>query len=942
MNYGHLFLLGMFAGPSCATPQNPIPPVPWEHEQSDLAPDPRVHYGALDNGLRFAWASHPEPQHRAWLRLHVDVGSLAEEEGERGVAHFLEHMAFNGSENFPAGELIPWFQEHGMAFGADSNAHTSFSETVYQLDLPQADAASLQEGLTVLSDFAGRLLLEGDEIEAEKGVVDAEDRERDSASMRVMLEDLARRFGGTRYAERLPIGTKEDRDSFTAESVRRFWKRWYRPDRMTLVLVGDLGDLDPTSLIQNAFADLTNPPTPPSEEPAIGQPQQWQHDFALMEEEVPFVTITLEKILPWQDRAFNRTRLTNQVPLDYANRMLNQRLTEMVKKEDTPFVSASVSWGPSLKAFEGPSLRISCEPARWQEALAAAEQELRRALTHGFLDEELMEARARGLRRLREAVARQPKASSLGLAESLVAAAENRFIPISANLRLEILEPEVSALTPQDCLASLQSKWKPGEWSLHLFGNVDLGENSEEQLAAALARSRDQVVAPFARASAGKFAYSAVGEAAPILETIRNEEFDFSSVLFANSVRVHLKPTDFRENQVLVHCELGEGRLSLDNQKTPLSWVADQVFASGGLEEHSIEDLQRLLAGRLANFGFSVGDDRFLLEGTTSGEDLQLQCELLCAAIAHPGFREEGLVPLHRMIPQVFANLRTQLGGPMGLEFMPALWREDPRVGLPAQEDLLAITMADIRAWLGPLLSEAPLEVTIVGDFGLEEAKEIVAKTFGKLSKRRPLKEWPERLQWPECATDLHMVRTIETRIPKSLVVVAWPMPDGKDATRATALQVLESVVSDRLRERLREELGATYSPATQGAFSSVYPGRGVLFAQAFAEPGRAQEVLDSTLRVMNDFAEEGASQEEIQRALEPLRKRLRDAQRMNGFWVSVLSESVRNPESLVDLREAENRLNAIQPDSLAPFLPLLRENLAATLLVHPQTESDE
>ena len=230
-------------------------PRAWSHETSDIPVDPRIKFGHFDNGLRWAWASNAEPKERCYLRLHVDVGSLTEEEHERGMAHFLEHMAFNGSKNFAAGTLIEWFQEHGMSFGADLNAHTAFSETVYKLDLPQNDAETIREGLTVLRDFADGMILAAEEVEAEKGVIDGEQRERDSAGFRVMEKELDIVFVGTRVGERLPIGLKEVRDKFSAESVRAFYERWYRPENMTLVAVGDFDVTNPPLVLSKRLTD---------------------------------------------------------------------------------------------------------------------------------------------------------------------------------------------------------------------------------------------------------------------------------------------------------------------------------------------------------------------------------------------------------------------------------------------------------------------------------------------------------------------------------------------------------------------------------------------------------------------------------------------------------------------------------------------------------------
>ncbi|MCB9915081.1 MAG: insulinase family protein [Planctomycetes bacterium] len=251
-----------------AAPREAGTAAPWPQATSDVPVDPRVHFGHLDNGLRYAWANNAEPKERVYVRLHVDAGSFAERDDEVGMAHFLEHMAFNGSRHFAAGTLIEWFQEHGMSFGADTNAHTAFSETVYKLDLPNRDETTLREGLTVLRDFADGLTLADEEVQNEKGVIDGEERERDSAGFRTFRKVFEKLYAGTTPPNRLPIGTKPVRDAFTAESVRAFYTNWYRPENMTLVVVGDLRDYDPLPLITELFGDMQGPARPSRSSPA--------------------------------------------------------------------------------------------------------------------------------------------------------------------------------------------------------------------------------------------------------------------------------------------------------------------------------------------------------------------------------------------------------------------------------------------------------------------------------------------------------------------------------------------------------------------------------------------------------------------------------------------------------------------------------------------------
>ncbi len=235
-----LLAFAPFSTPQVSTPQAPTGARAWEHQTSDIPVDPRIHFGALANGLRYAWMDNSEPKQRCYLRLHVDVGSLAESDAERGMAHYLEHMAFNGSKRFPAGSLVEWFQRHGMSFGADTNASTGFSQTIYQLDLPVSDEKTIVEGLQVMRDYADGLLIEPKEVDFERGVIDGEERERDSAGMRVLKETLRLQMSGTKVAERLPIGIKAARDKLDAPALRKFYSTWYRPDNMTLLVIGDL------------------------------------------------------------------------------------------------------------------------------------------------------------------------------------------------------------------------------------------------------------------------------------------------------------------------------------------------------------------------------------------------------------------------------------------------------------------------------------------------------------------------------------------------------------------------------------------------------------------------------------------------------------------------------------------------------------------------------
>lgn len=916
-----------------------VEPRAWAHESSDVPVDPRIRFGSFANGMRWAWADNGEPKDRCYLRLHVDVGSMAETDSELGMAHFLEHMAFNGSANFPPGTLIVWFQKHGMSFGADTNAHTSFGETVYKLDLPKSDRESILDGLTVMRDFADGMTIADRDVQGEKGVIDGEQRERDSAGFRVMKKQLEVMFAGTRLKDRLPIGTKEVRDTFTQESVRAFYERWYRPDNMTLVAVGDFGDLDPVELFREKFADMQTPATPRLEEPAKGSATKFDHVFSIYEHEIPSVEISIGRLKPWTFEPVTKANMVKDLPLSYARRMLNLRFSELAKQPSAPFVSASASGAQMLEVFDGEALTINATPENWKAALAAGEQELRRALEHGFQQSELDEVRTNALRGLDEAVEREATQSSRAILNRILSAAENPTVPIDASTRRTIVKPAVEALTVDACLAALRKAWSEGELSISTTGNLDLGADAAEQLRAAYAASRSVEVAPPEAKSTEAFAYGS-DDATPgkIAERRHVEDLDFEMVRFENGVALNVKKTDFQEKQILVNVSFGEGELTADPaQLAALSFVGPAVMNGGGLAAHSNDDLRRLLAGKQVGVGFGVGSDRFSLGGATTAEDLKLELELAAAHLTAPGWREESLTQLRRQVPMLFAGLQFQHSGPVQKEFLPALHGGDPRFGLPEQETLLSLGPDDVKAWLEPVLADAPIEITLVGDLDVDAAIDLVARTFGTLPKRRAWKDWAAHRKAPAVKSGVSQTHEITTQVPKSLVIVAYPTNDGIDMARRRSFNMLNGVVRDRLRVEVRERLGAAYSPGSVAQSDPARPGVGMLMMQAMADPEKVEELVDAFLAVGDSLATDGVTQEEVDRLREPILKGRRDGLRTNGFWMTILSRAQSDPAHLPAMRAADDFYANFGPKDLTPLAQqYLGRDKASILIVNP------
>jgi zinc protease len=922
---------------------------PWEHTSSDIPVDPRIHFGSLANGMRFAWADNSEPQERVYLRMHVDAGSFAETDAEHGMAHFLEHMAFNGSEHFEAGTLIEWFQEHGMSFGADTNAHTTFSETVYKLDLPDRDEGTIREGLVVLRDFAGGLLLADEEVQNEKGVIDSEERERDSAQYRVFLQRLDEQYAGTLYSTRMPIGTKEVRDEFNARNVRAFYEKWYRPENITLVIVGDLRERNPEALVAEVFGDFAGPGTPVAAEPDRGTPPTGERFFFIPEPEIPVAVISIAELKPFVDRPDTIAQRQKNMARQIAHAILNIRFEEAVKEEGTPLVNARLGGAGGLEIFEGGELTVVSTPDKWQDAMTAGIVELRTALQFGYQQAELDEVRAEILRGLDEAVKREATVPSAALFGRLVTTAELGGTPTDAATNREILRPALEALTVEACLEALREDWEGGELCCYALGALELSDPEAQLRATHAAAFEAELVAPEVIETSA-FAYASdparIGEIAN-RETI--EDLGLTTVEFENGVRLNLLVTDFAERQILVHARLGGGELALADDALPVAEIGGEVFGGGGLEAHSIDELRRILAGKQVSVGMAVEPDHFRFGGATTGEDLLLEFELICAQIEHPGYRSEALVVLRQELPLVFEQYRHTPAGPTIFEFLPEVLLGDPRatiLGLDhgsSLEELMAVEMDEVRGVFAPAFEGAPLEITAVGDLDLEETIALAARTFGVLPKRRPAVGTTPAVDGAHIATGIHVESSIETRDTKAVLLMLFPTGDGLNIARRRHIQFLGQIVDDRLRLVVREELGAAYSPFAFAQASRIFPGLGAVMVQAACEPSETEQLIAACRRVATDLQENGVTEEEVKRLSEPLLNQLRDARRNNAYWVGVLAEAQGRPESLDELRSVVEFYETLDAEALSEVAgEVMDPERASTLVVVPAGAAEE
>ena len=883
------FLL-LTLGGTTALPAGKANPAPWPHKGSDIAVDPDVRFGALDNGLRYAIRRNAEPPGRVSLRLRIAAGSLHEAEDQRGVAHFLEHMVFNGSRNFPDVEnLLGRMQRLGIAFGAHANAYTSFDETVYMLDLPNLEKDTLKLGFEVMRDFGDGALLATKEIDKERGVILSEKRSRDSVEMRLMEQQFEFLLPDSLITHRFPIGTEKvikeaKRDRFTS-----FYKDYYVPTNMTFIVVGDIDPDVYEKRILKTFASMKNP-TEQGGDPEMGTiPGGFGFQAAIFsDKEVKSDDLSLGFVQKYEaspDRA--ATRVT-RMPLRVANSIIGRRFDILAKKEGSPIASGSAGRFEWFNAIEFGSIDVTAVEGKWRDAVPVVEQELRRALEYGFTQSELDEMKAHILNRAEQAVKRADTRQSASLAMELVSSISSGRVFTDPGESLRITKMALKALTLEKCHQALQSFWKNRDLTITLTSKA-APEDGTKILTALYKKSQAAKVDPPEKKDDVTFAYTDFGKAGTVTSRREIKDLGITQLILSNNTRINLKHTDFQKNSISVHARFGNGKLTQPTDKPSLDMFSSILLNAGGLGKHSADDLKRITAGRNVGGSLGVDEDAFTMDGRTTEEDLEMQLQLLCASITDPGYREEALRQFRKMLPMISSQLKFTISGAMA-EMQEWARGGDGRFAKPDPEVLAKYTADDVKAWIVDELKDSYLEISLVGDFDIEKTIPFILRTVGALPTRsstRPALGKERLLKTPQLPATRKFTYT--SKIPQAASLVGWRIPAVKeDIGELRRLNVLAAILDDRLRTKLREELGATYSPQAHANASMVFD-YGNLMAMSIGAPEDVEKVTALIHEMGIELGAKGVTQDELDRALKPILSNLEKTLRNNGYWLNTV-----------------------------------------------------
>jgi zinc protease len=591
--------------------------------------------------------------------------------------------------------------------------------------------------------------------------------------------------------------------------------------------------------------------------------------------------------------ATRRDNLVEQLALT----ILNRRLELLATTSSPPFVGAGASLSQQADRARIVQVSALAQPGRWREALAAIEQEARRAAERGFvaaeIDRELTEIRVR----MQASAAGAETRSTPGLAAALVSAANNDQVFTSPAANLAAFEAAVKDLKPEEVSAAARRLFRGGGPLAYLTSPVPV-EKGETALAAAYAESLAKPVAAARVQAAKAWPYDDFGTPGRVVERRALPGLDATAVRFANGVRLTVKRTDFKKDQVLVSVRYGGGQLALPRNRSDPLWAAlGGAFTSGGLGRLTAEQMKQVLAGALLGIDSGQDDDAFTLGGATRREDLARQLQLFAAYMKDPGWRPNGFDRLRQYAATLHEQIEATPGGVFSRDSASLLRSGDPRWAFPTREELAAISVAEARKWLDPALQKGPIEVIVVGDFEVEEAIRQTAATFGALPphQAQPIDPAATSIRFPQPAL---VVRTHKGRSDQGLASIAWPTVDFySDTRRARTLNLLGQVMQLRLTDEIREKQGTTYSPTAGHSASDTFPGYGYLAATIEAPPDKLDRFFADALKVAADLRARPVDPDELERARRPLVDNLIRQRLGNGWWLVQLAGLAEHPE---------------------------------------------
>lgn len=862
---------------------------------SKIPMSPHVRLGKLSNGLTYYIRQNKKPVQKAELRLVVNIGSILEDNDQLGLAHFMEHMSFNGTRSFPKNQLISYLQSIGVSFGGDLNAYTDFDETVYTLPVPTTNAEVVDKGFTILQEWAKHASLRKEDIESERGVVLEEYRSGLGADERMRVKYFPRLLNGSRYAERLPIGTEQSLKNFSHDALRRFYKDWYRPDLMAVVVVGDVDPIGIERKIRERFSELVNPTDERQRPPLTEIPERKKTDvMVLTDPEAPVTRVEiLSNVRPIKimtTEADYRTYIAEQM----FDTVFAERLARLTEQAEPPYLIAIAGKERLVKGYESYNANAVCATPDPERAVRAILTEMERVKRYGFNPAEFDRARRQSIERYETYFKEKDKMESSDLASELV----DHFVYAEPAPGIDWEHSFIKKHLDGIALEEVNGlKGMMGTNLNEMFILVTAPSNIAGQLPTESAILT--LVSEVAKSKIDPLPAEDLGgslfEQEPVAGTIVKEEKfynpNFTELTYSNGVKVTVMPTDFKNNEIVCKSVRFGGQYLYDIADKGNVENLTSTISSQGYGRFSQKALNRFLSGRKAQSNLLFEEYTEEVIGDTRPEDIDIFLQSIFLKFTRPR-RDETLLR---------ATINQQKGLFAGFLNDPDVVYEDTMNSVVAQNHPRGkrIQRPEDFDKIDPERSQAIYHerfgnsygwnFIFVGNIELEKARPLFAKYLGGLpGSPRELSYRDLGVRYPKGVVSRNVYIGKEQ---KSIVTIIYSGDADYRESEILKFNALVEVLETRTNDKIREELGSSYSPSVTGSIEKIPTAHYRLQFSVQCGPANVGKVVNAILDMVNKVKVNGVSDDELMKVKEIWKNDYRVEARTNEYWVESLAD---------------------------------------------------
>jgi zinc protease len=864
--------------------------------------DRRITTGVLPNGLKYYVRANKKPENRAELRLVVNAGSVLEDDDQQGLAHFVEHMAFNGTKNFPKMNIVTFMESIGMKFGPSVNAFTSFDETIYQLQIPTDKKDVVEKALLILEDWAQNVTFDPVEIDKERGVIIEEWRLRRGAQARLQEKQFPVLLANSRYATRMPIGKTDILQNFSHDRLRKFYSDWYRPDLMAVIAVGDFVPAEMEALIKTRFSQIPRASNP-KPRPVYNVPARPGTTYTVASDrELPGTQLAVYTTKPAEDQSTVGSYRDRMV-VNLFSSMLNFRLAEISRKPDAAFLGAGAGYGALVRTTEATMLQAAVRENEVERGLSAVLEEAERVARFGVTQGELDRAKANIQRALDSAELEVENHDSADLAAEY----GRNFLTTEPCPGIAYENALYHRFLPGVTLAEmnlLAKNWAPDRNRVVVVSapeRAGVTVPTEAQLAAVMNGVASKTLTAYEDRTTGQPLLATKPRPGTIVNTTTKTDVGITEWKLSNGVTVVLKPTTFKVDEVVFRAfSPGGYQLASDASFLPAS-QSSQLTTSGGLGQLSNLDLAKILAGKAASANVSISANEETLSGGASPKDLDTLFQLIYLRFMQPRADPE---IFKTMVAQTRISLTNQMATP-GYAFSKALnealTQGHPRAKLLSLEDIDKMNLDQSVAFYKERLADASdFTFVFAGSFDVATMRPFVEQYLASLPS----------LNRKETAKDFDIKpaagvtkRRVEAGVePKADSVVIFTGPMQYTPMNRAVIRAMSMSLEGRLRQSMREEMGGTYSVTSQASYGDKPKPKFTIQISFSSDPTKTEALMNRVFEEIGRLKEQGPLPNELADVKEILVRDYESNMKTNGFLVTNIVGRYSSGEPVEDL----------------------------------------